>query len=516
MTLRTYQTTNYDASLKAKAAALLELRRRKGANVPEQIQHARDHLLNFTQHTKPDYDTNWHHRIMCEYLMDFVSGKIKRLMIFMHPRHGKSEVVSRRLPAYIFGVNPDANIIATSYGAALARRMNRDVQRIMDAPKYQEVFPNTRLSSANVRTVAQGTWLRNSDMFEIVGHGGTYVSSGVGGPIGGMGMNYGIIDDPYKNRQDANSPTVRRSIWDWYVGTFRDRLAPDGGILITTTLWSESGLAYELLKRANNDSDADQWAVLRFPAEYDDEIPKTMKPFAVECDERTEIGQPLWPNRFPTKALAATKASIGVYEWNAKFQQDPAPREGNMFKREWFRITEHLPHGCKLVRYWDKAGTKDAGASSTGILMAEKNGRFYVVDMIKGHWSYSEREAVIESTTKSDYAKYAQRATSYQIWTEQEPGSGGKESAERTVKRLSGFAAFADRVTGDKVVRAGPLEAQFSIGNVSLIMADWNSSYIDYMCAFPYGKIKDVTDASSGAFNKLSDTGKVVSDFGLV
>jgi predicted phage terminase large subunit-like protein len=484
------------------------------ANAP--IYEARDDFLKFTQYTKPDYDTNWHHAIICDYLMRFVSGDIKRLMIFMPPRHGKSELVSRRLPAFILGQKPASQIIATSYGAALARRMNRDVQRIMDTPKYKDVFPNTKLSELNIRTVSQGSWLRNSDMFEVVNHGGVYVAAGVGGAIGGMGMDYGIIDDPYKNRQDANSVIVRRGVWDWYVGTFRDRLAPNGGILITTTLWSESGLAYELLRMANENENADQWVVLRFPAEYDDRMPSNLKSSTIDCDNRTIPGKPLWPNRFPTKALDATKASIGVYEWNAKFQQDPAPRAGNMFKREWFKIKEHLPDGCKLVRYWDKAGSQDAGDYTAGVLMGEKNGRYYVIDVVMGQWAASEREKIIKQTTRADYAKYGMSANEYKIYVEQEPGSGGKESAENTIRNLTGYSVYADRPTGKKEIRAEPLEAQMSIGNVSLIMANWNHDYIDYMCAFPYGKIKDVTDASSGAFNKLVDVDKIISDFGLV
>ncbi len=241
-----------------------------------------------------------------------------------------------------------------------------------------------------------------------------------------------------------------------------------------------------------------------------------MKQCVIECDQRTIQGDALWPNRFPLKALEATKASIGVYEWNAKFQQDPAPRAGNMFKREWFKITERLPDGCELVRYWDKAGSQDTGDYTAGVLMAKKGNSFYVVDLVMGQWAASEREKIIEQTTKTDYARYARVAQKYSVWIEQEPGSGGKESAENTIRMLAGFPVFADRPTGKKELRAEPLEAQFSIGNVKLIMADWNGNYIDYMCAFPYGKIKDVTDASSGAFNKLFEIDKTVSDFGLV
>jgi hypothetical protein len=128
------------------------------------------HLLNFTTYTYPEYLVNWHHRLICEHLDAFATQQHQRLMIFAQPRSGKSELVSRRLPAYILGRNPNASIIAASYGADLARRMNRDVQRIMDEESYLRLFPDTRLSGRNVRADAQGSYLRNSDMFEVVDH----------------------------------------------------------------------------------------------------------------------------------------------------------------------------------------------------------------------------------------------------------------------------------------------------------------------------------------------------------
>jgi predicted phage terminase large subunit-like protein len=146
-------------------------------------------LLAFTLYTYPTYQVNWHHRVICEHLDDFVAGKIKRLMVFAPPRSGKSELVSRRLPAFILGQRPDTTIIATSYGADLARRMNRDVQRIMDEDAYRKLFPDTKLWGKNVRSDAQGSWLRNSDMFEVVGHRGYYLGTGVGGSITGSGAH---------------------------------------------------------------------------------------------------------------------------------------------------------------------------------------------------------------------------------------------------------------------------------------------------------------------------------------
>lgn len=440
-----------------------------------------------------DYEANWHHRVITEYLDRFISGDIKRLMIFAPPRHGKSELVSRRTPAYILGKNPKAGIIASSYGSDLARLMNRDVQRIIDSRSYADVFPQTVLSGKNTRTVTTGNWLRNSDIFEIVTHGGYYRGAGVGGAITGMGMQYGIIDDPFKNRQDADSPVVRESVWNWYTSTFRTRLAKDGGILLIVTRWHDDDLAGRLLTLQDLDPLADKWTVLSFPAIAE-------SPMA-EYDQRQE-GEALWPARFDLTTLTSIRAN-SEYEWQALYQQRPRARDGGMFKRDWFEIVPGIKgNNVQRVRYWDKAGTKDAGAYTAGVLLALSGGVYYVEDVIMGQWAAAEREAIIASTAVSD------SALGYVVtWVEQEPGSGGKESAENTIARLAGYTVYADKVTGDKAVRAEPLQGQAMIGNVKIVKASWNSRYLEIMTAFPTGKIKDPVDATSGAFNKLTNVG---------
>lgn len=133
---------------------------------------AKRHLLDFVLYNKEGYQANWHHVLLCKYLDDFVSGKIKRLMVFMPPQHGKSELVSRNLPAFILGKNPRTKIVLASYSSDLASSFNRDCQRIIDSETYKDVFPETKLNSSNIVTVAKGNWLRNSDIFETVGYGG--------------------------------------------------------------------------------------------------------------------------------------------------------------------------------------------------------------------------------------------------------------------------------------------------------------------------------------------------------
>ncbi len=451
----------------------------------------------------PAYETNWHHELVCDHLDRFVAGDIKRLMIFMPPRHGKSELTSRRLPAYILGRDPNTTIIASSYGADLARRMNRDVQRIMDSDAYKQLFPNTRLFGANIRTVAQGTWLRNSDMFEVVEYNGYYRGAGVGGAITGMGGQYLIIDDPIKNRQEANSPTIRENIWDWYTSTFRTRLAPGGGILLTVTRWHEDDLAGRLIALAKSDPKADQWKVINLPAVAEDPIP--------DYDER-KVGEALWPARFDLEELDKTRVSLGTYDWNSLYMQRPAPPDGGMFKRHWFDAVNVAPREAQRVRYWDKAGSAGAGDYSCGVLMSrDSNGRFCIEDVVRGQWSALERETIIKQTAASDNALYVRSGgalgSPVEVYMEQEPGSGGKESAEASVRNLAGYVAHAERVSGDKATRAAPFAAQCEAGNVKLVAGNWNPAYLAELCSFPYGKNDDQVDGSSGAFNKLADAG---------
>ncbi len=443
----------------------------------------------------PEFEVNWHHVLVCEALDRFVSGACKRLIVLMPPRHSKSELVSRRLPAFIFGRNPNAQIMATSYGADLAARMNRDVQRIIDAPQYRELFPDTRLYGENVRTVAKGSYLRNSDIFEIVGHKGSYRGAGVGGGIVGMGFHYGIIDDPIKNRAEADSLTFRNNVWEWYTSTFYTRQEKNAAILITMTPWHEDDLVGRLLAQAKSDPNADQWDVIRLPALAED-------PYMVG-DPRTD-GQALWPGKYDETALDTMRATVGSYEWNAQYQCRPKAREGNLLQRSWFTIVDAAPALGRWVRYWDKAGTEAGGKKTAGVLMcATPDGLYYVVDVVTGQWSAGERERVIKQTAELDAARFDSRTT-VKIWAEQEPGSGGKESAEATIRMLAGYPVYKEPATGDKVTRGEPFAAQAEVGNVRLVRGDWNAAYVEELCAVPNGTFWDQFDATSGAFNKLA------------
>lgn len=176
--------------------------------------------------------------------------------------------------------------------------------------------------------------------------------------------------------------------------------------------------------------------------------------------------------------------------------------DGDLFKREWFGtpLTEAPRFLHNWVRYWDKAATEGAGDWSAGVLIGRAGAAYYILDVTRGQWSPAARNTVIRQTTAMDAAEYPR----YTVWVEQEPGSGGKESALNTISELAGYDVHAETVTGSKVVRAAPFAAQCEVGNVKIVAGSWNSAYLNELCAFPKGPNDDQVDGSSGGFAKLA------------
>ena len=412
-------------------------------------------------------------------LLDQVAaGQLDRLMVFAPPRHGKSEMVSRLFSAYYLTRYPERWVGLNSYAAELSYTFSRNAR--------------------DYYTRAGGS-LRD-DAFAVkqweTGKGGGLWAAGVGGPITGKGFHLGIIDDPVKNAEDAASLVIRAKQWDWYQSTFYTRQEPAAAIVVIQTRWHEDDLSGRLL--AADVDEPEGWRVVHLEAVKEAEPPDYPMTCVVEPDGR-RAGEALNPARYPAEKLARIRGRVGEYYWSALYQQRPRPRSGSMFKREWFEVVGDAPAGARFVRYWDKAGTKDAGAYTVGLLLAEARGVYYVVDMVMGQWQADERERVIRQTAEADRATFGRVV----IGVEQEPGSGGKESAENTVRNLAGHAVQADRPTGDKALRAEPVAAQAAVGNVRLVRGSWNLRFLDVVTSFPLGAVRDPVDALSGAFNML-------------
>lgn len=442
-------------------------------------EKARRHIADFCLFTDDRYQMNWHHRLLCEYLDAFQRKECKRLMVFMPPRHGKSELVSRKLPAFIFGHNPDATIIATSYSADLAQRMNRDTQRIMDSDRYAELFPDTKLYG---KSTSGEKALRNSDYFEIVGHRGSYRGAGTGGGITGMGGDYIIIDDPVKNREEANSAAYREKLWEWYTSTLYTRQEEDGCILVTLTRWHEDDLAGRLIDLAKKDPDADQWEIISLPATAEPE-----SEFHHPRDLRQE-GEALWDTKYPVTKLAQIRATVGVYDWSALFQQRPQPQGGTIFKREWMNQTyRELPAGCTIIQSWDLPFKKsEASAKCAGIIMAKKGAQLFFVDCVNDKMDFNTTVTAIKDMT----AKHP-KARAKVV----EDKANGPAIIDYLGKTIPGMIPFNPK--GSKEDRALSVTPYFEAGNIYFPeFAPWKADLIDDLLRFPGNTYKDTVDAT--------------------
>lgn len=281
-------------------------------------------LLRFTEFTNPLYKRANHHQLIAEKLEAVEAGEIDRLMIFMPPRHGKSELASKRFPAWCLGRRPQRQIIAASYNSDLANDFGRNVRNIVAEPEFGQVFPGVSLAPDSQAANRMNT-----------NRGGSYVAAGVGTAVTGRGAHIALIDDPFKDREEADSERRRDLVWDWYRSTLFTRLMPGGAIVLIQTRWHEDDLAGRLLEQ-----EPDEWEVLELPAigkDYD----------------------ALWPEWYPAGVLERIKNTIGPREWSALYQQQPQPDEGTFFKREWF--DEREPP--KSVRYY---GTSDYAVTDDG------------------------------------------------------------------------------------------------------------------------------------------------------
>lgn len=453
---------------------------------------ARSSLLAFTQYTFPQYRPNWHHELLCDYLDRFVSGEIKRLMVMMPPRNGKSELISRRLPAYMLGRDPDTQLMATSYASTLSQRFNRDVQRIIDSPKYQQLFTEVTLSGKNVRTVAQGgTWLRNSEIFEIVGSTGLYRNAGVGGGITGMGFDYGIIDDPVKDAKEANSETVRNSVWEWYTSTFWTRQQQDAGIVMVMTRWHMDDLVGRLLERMRSE-DGEQWEVLELPAVM-------LEPDKKHPDDPRDYGEALWPSDYPIGFLNQVELQ-NKFVFAALYQQHPIPAGAGLFDTSKIEIVEDVPAKLEQGRFYDLAVTaKKTSDYTAGVLMGiDKDETVYILDVYRVQKTPTQVEAGIVQNAHVD-------GTRTRIRLEAEKAGIMQLDYLLRNPELRGYTLDAKPPIGDKYTRAQPFATRVNAGKVKMKKANWNRAFLDELDTFPMGAHDDQVDACSGGYDMLAD-----------
>lgn len=343
----------------------------------------RRNLLAFVMKVNPAYKPGWVHRVLCrkleKFAQDIADGKSPRLMIWMPPRHGKSELASRSFPPWFLGKFPHMEVIACSYAASLALKFSRKARSLAREPFYKNLF-NVELDPEQQ---SAENWLTTK--------GGGYMPAGVQGPITGNGAHCLLIDDPVKNREEADSANTQESIKDWYTSTAYTRLAPGGGVCIIQTRWSDADLSGWQIQEMLDGSE-ENWEVLNFPA------------IATKDEPFRKAGEALHPDRYPIEALRRIERVVGERDFGALYQQNPVPDEGAYFTKDMIRNyrTVDLPEPSVLTYYtaWDFAIAKgEENDYTVGITVAfDKQDRIFIVDVQRGKWdSYEIVEKILDT-----------------------------------------------------------------------------------------------------------------------
>jgi predicted phage terminase large subunit-like protein len=443
-------------------------------------RRARASLRAFIAYSNPKFEFYDHCELLIDILEDVAKGRKKRVMIFLPPRHSKSEMVSRLFSAYYVHHNPSHFVGLTSYSAQLAFTLSRAARS------------NFTKCGGRVREDAGSV-----SHWETPEGGGMW-AAGVGGSITGKGGHLLIVDDPLRNSEDASSELIREKQKEWYSSTFETRAEPNAAILIIQTRWHEDDLAGWLLEQEKI-AEPEEWHIVCLPGLSepleDYGFPDTC---TIEKDFRIEEGIALCPERYDEKFMLRRR-SKNSYTFDALYQQRPSSKEGLFFHVNKMEIVDAAPAIAKRVRGWDMAATKDSGDFTVGSKVSAANGIFYIEDIRRGQWDTATRDGHIKLTANLDGRPVS-------IIGEQEGGSGGKSAAEAFIKNLAGFIVTTERATGSKESRAEALSSQINAGNVKLVRGDWNVAFIEELRKFPNGKHDDQVDATSLAFNQLSKT----------
>lgn len=333
-------------------------------------------LISFSQILDPRYSVNWHHVVIAQKLTEALKSveqnQKARIILEIPPRHGKSELATIKFPAWILGKHPEWPIIVSSYSADLAEDFGLKTRDTLNHEHYRAIFPTTLRAD----TQARGRWL--------TGDSGGYTATGVGGAITGRGFKIGIIDDPFKNREEADSEVIREKVWNWYTSTFYTRQEGVSAIIVICTRWHMDDLVGRLLQQQEDAEKAglkeyDKWDVVRFPA------------IADQDEQYRKQGDPLWPEKFNSSSLENIKNTIGVYDWSSLYQQEPILAENAEFKKEWFRYFEESDLKGKDLRYTttvDLAISEKESADNTVIRTVAKESDksdWYLIEETAGH-----------------------------------------------------------------------------------------------------------------------------------
>jgi predicted phage terminase large subunit-like protein len=422
---------------------------------------AAESLIGFTEYTYERYKTARHHRIVAEQLERVERREIDRLMLLLPPRHGKTELASRRYPAWNLGRNPERQIIAASATESFATDVGREVRNIVGSQDFRNIFPGVTLASDSA---AAGRW--------HTGKGGIFAAVGVGSQILGKGADDFIIDDPFATMADAQSETQRKHVIEWYQGSVYNRLQPGGAIVLINHRMHDEDLSGYLIERQN--FDGDKWEIVKLPA-------------------IDEAGSALWPESYPIKALNRIKVNTLPRFWSSLFQQNPQPDEGTYFQRDWFKERwSTKPTALSIYGTSDYAVTDEGGDYTVHrIWGVDPAGAIYLLDGWRGQ---TAADTWIEEKLNliKKWKPYAWFGEAGVIQKAVEPMLKRRMLERSIFCRLEWVSSIHDKPT-----RARGFQARASMGMVRLPVGPVGDAVLDEYLRFPAGKHDDEVDVAS-------------------
>ena len=449
-----------------------------------------------------EFHDNWHIRFLCqelEKIAERVGKKLPRehdVIINVPPGSTKTITCSIMFPAWCWTKWPRMRFICASYSSQLSLENADYCRNILRSDRFKEIYPDLGIredkdTKSNFSIVRwKGGEPGKVPRYET---GGSRYTTSVGGTLTGFHGDILIVDDPL-NPTQAVSEIELGNANRWMEQTLSTRKtdkAVSTTILIMQRLHQDDPSGHILAKQKDNVRH------ICIPGESRN-YRKQVNPPELLAYYKDDLFDPV---RLPWSVLKDLEEDLGQYGYAGQIGQDPTPPGGGMFRVDHFQMMYQMPPNpdiLQTVRYWDKAGTPESGAAYTvGVKMHLLVGNRYLIEDVKrGRWGTHEREKIIREKAVSD-------GVGVRIWIEQEPGSGGKDSAQATITNLAGFSVYAERPTGDKVFRADPYSVQVNNGNFYLMNALWNHEFIEEHRFFPFSPYKDQVDGASGAFSKL-------------
>lgn len=420
---------------------------------------AQESLIGFTEYTHPRYRTGRVHHAIAEQLERVERGEVDRLMLLVPPRHGKSELASRRFPARYLGRYPDRQIISASASGPLAEDFGRDVRNIIASTEYGHIY-DTRLAADSQ---AKGKW--NTIQ------GGSYFSVGIGGDVMGRGAHILTIDDPFGSMAEARSEARRREVYQWYSGTAYNRLQKGGAIILINHRMHDDDLTGQLL--AQQAAGGDTWEVVALQA-------------------LSAAGEAVWPEEYPVEALERIRRNTTAADWSALYMQDPTPDSGSYFMRDWLRPYNEAPPREQMMVYGasDFAVTEDGGDYTVhGVVGMDPGERLYLLDLWRGQ---AASDTWIEHFC--DLVEFW-KPIGWAVETGQIRSALGPYMRKRMDERKTYVAMQMFPTRGDKAVRAQSIRGRAAIKGIYVpVHAPWYPTFENEMLAFPAGKHDDIPD----------------------